>query len=392
MIWQREARLSRLVFLNSDGNEIGFQNPHWVEKEQEWPLLLNDRKHGLSSVVVHHPEKPQEKTIVVLGGREKRSIAFETVPLVYLWNAEKTSWREGPSMLEARAYLTSVVAGDHVYVIGGYDSDRKPLKTIERISVKDLLQTETSTDDKTWTPFHCCLSVPRARSNAVSVQDRYIVVAGGRIHQDPIGSVEIIDTHSPHLCLPFAGPHLNHPRYCFGMEVVQNRVYVVGGKCERRSVQESWVEYLDFYPPYLDTACHGVKSRECLSTSMSWTLHGDRNFQDLKSSVVVRVGSCLLFVDSHLVLDTKRNKSWKFGSPPSFSLDVSRAFVSMVALSKGVTGFETVVDTDFRCKRLGFKQLALVDKESLLFKRLFDCSGRQIQSLKNKALCLSTID
>ena len=397
MIWQREARLSGLVFLNSDGNEIGFQNPHWVEKEQEWPSLLNDRKHGHSSVVVHHPEKPQEETIVVLGGREKRSIAYETVPSVYLWNAENTSWREGPSMLKARAHLTAVVAGEHVYVIGGYNSDFKPLKTIDRIAIQDLLHSGTSTDNKKWKAFPCCLATPRVHANAVSVHDRYIVVAGGTIHSAPIGSVEIIDTHSPSSSVAFAGPNLNHPRHSFEMEVVQNRVYVVAGKHGHRSVQGSSVEYLDFDPHYVDAASHGVKSRAVLSTWMSWTVHGDRNLQDLKSSEgVVRVGSCLLFVDTHLVLDMKRNKSWKFGSTPTFRWDrcysSHSGIVRMVALSKGVTGFESYIDTRTLGKRLVFKQLELADKESLLFKRLLDCSGRQIQSLKHQALFMYTKD
>ena len=265
MIWQRDVRLSGLVFLNSNEYDIGLRRPTCVNQEQQWPSLLNDERYGYSSVLFHHPEKSQEPTIVVVGGREGRS----TVSSVHIWEDETQSWRDGPSMKKPRTYLTALVVGDHVYVIGGKNPHCKPLQTIDRIAIQDLLQPKTSTDDNddktAWKAFSCRLATPRVHASAVSVQDRYIVVAGGITYQDPIGSVEIIDTHSPYSSVAFPGPHLNHARHSFGMEVVQNRVYVVGGMCQGPTVQGHSVEYLDFDPACLDTA----KSKETLSSSMT---------------------------------------------------------------------------------------------------------------------------
>ena len=387
MSWlQEEARLSGLVFLNDNDNDIGLRRPS---------SPLEHKRTGCSLVTVRHPDKTQEPTIVVLGGREGRS----AVTCVDVWHVETKRWSKGPSMPEARTYLTSVVAGDHIYVIGGINSDGKPLKTIKRVSIQDLLEPRTSTDnedDKTWKPFPCCLGIPRVLAKAVSVQDWFIVVAGGITHQqDPIASVEIIDTHSPHSSVSFPGPDLNYARHSFGMEVVQNRVYVVGGECKGSTVLGHSVEYLDFDPPGLNTTY--VQSKETLSTStMTWIVHGDRNLGNITSSDVVRVGHCLLFADRFVeVLDTKRNISWKFeyqsdSWDPFSPCAMTRVFTN----SKGKIILDDSDDTDLhRHGCLWYKRLAFVDKESFLFQRLLDCSVPQIQSLQRQSISyMDTID
>ena len=389
--WQEQARLSGLVVLSN----INDDRERRAQEECEWPTMTNRGREDHSYVVVRHPENSQRETIVLLGGQE----GSNAVNSVILWNAENGNWCHGPSMIEARSYLAAVVCGDSIFAIGGENPIGKPLKSIERISIHELLQSWTLIDSaprtSAWQPFHCCLSTPRAYANAVSVQDRYIVVAGGisavvvdqasivRPERSPLASVDIIDAQLPNLRYCFAGPCLNHSRHSFEMEIVQNRIFVISGiSTGQRSLHGCSVEYLDFHPPCLDTTTRCVGSIVLPSTSMSWKVHEDPIISNLPCQAVVRVGFCLVLnvqsIDLLLVIDTKRNISWKFRGLASLDLYLP----CMVALASGIFRFG-FSRTMMRNGRNGFcpYRLGIVDKQSLLFKRLLDLSDFQIQSL-----------
>ena len=409
MDWQEQARLSGLVFLSPSINErTGLREPHCTSEREEMPSLLNDEVwFNYSCVLVRPPDNPRQGMILLLGGRQylssPRSGRREAVDSVLLWSGENGSWSRGPPMTQGRINLTVVVCGDNVYAIGGENARGNALNSIERISIKSLLTDHTTTTNNNrttsaWQTFHCCMSMPRAFANAVSIQDRYIVVAGGRSnavvgqnrsHRESrvLASVEIIDTHFPYLSMPYSGPSLNCPRYSFGMGVVQNRVFVVGGLCEqgRALLRGRSVEYLNFLPPCLDTTSDGVKSEELSSTMMSWKVHGDHTLRDVECQEVVRVGSCLLFVDrrdrggpffdrrpSLVVLDTRRDQSWIF--PCNFSCSSP-----MVALFDGIVS--VVFPSLITSRSMSWRRLGLVDKHTLLFKRMLELSHMQIQSL-----------
>ena len=297
-------------------------------------------------------------------------------------------------MIQGRIDSTVVVCGDSVYAIGGENSRGNALNSIERISIKSLLTDYTNANNNrattAWQTFRCCLSMPRAFANAVSVQDRYIVVAGGRSNavvgqnrydreRRVLDSVEIIDTHFPYLSMPFGGPLLNYPRYSFGMGVVQNRIFVVGGQCQYESGRYVYrghsVEYLDFLPPCLDTTSDPAESEALSSTMMSWQVHGDRRLRDIVCQEVVRVGSCLVF-ERGVVLDTRRDQIWNFRSPFSGSSQ-------MVALFDGIVSVELPghVPGHTNNRPILWKRLGLVDKHTLLFTRMLELSDMQIQSL-----------
>ena len=219
--WQEQARLSGLVFLRDDDNNINHERPQWKapEWQEEGRSMMNQHRYGYSYVVVRHAENSQRETIVVLGGSKGDS--HDAVNSVLLWNAENGNCCQGPSMIEARSSLTAVVCGDSIYALGGCNFIGKILSSIERITIQDLLYSWTmidriSTTTTAWQPFHCCLSKGRVDAQSVAVCNRYIVVAGGRSdtvdHQaSPTASVDIIDTHLPCLRCAFAGPRLNYP-------------------------------------------------------------------------------------------------------------------------------------------------------------------------------------
>ena len=235
MDWQEQVRLSGLVFLGKSTSDIyGIQEPHCTVEEQEMPsLLIGEERFGHSCVLrVRPPDNPLQEMILLLGGQRHLPDRQEALNSVFIWNGKNGNWSQGPSMIQARNDLTAVLCGDSVYAIGGENVSGNSFNSIERISIKSLLTDYTTTNNNknrttaAWQTFHCCMTMPRACANAVSVQDRYIVVAGGRSNavvgqsryhqQRPVlASVEIIDTHFP--TMPYDGPSLNYPRYSFGM-------------------------------------------------------------------------------------------------------------------------------------------------------------------------------
>ena len=158
------------------------------------------------------------------------------------------------------------------------------------------------------------------------------------------------------------------------MDIVQNRICVIGTSWYERSAYS--VEYLDFDPSCLDTTSHGMRSVELPSTFMSWKVHKDPT---VCGQGVVRVGSCLLLCPALtgylFVFDTQRKVSWKFpGTDPLVLYSPC-----MVALASGIVRFGNSRlngQDGVYCSRV-----RLVDKHSLVFKRLLDLSGLQIQSL-----------
>ena len=386
--WQEQARLSGLVLVRDDKDNIHNDHPQWRAPEwQESRDVINERKWRYSYLVVRHAENSQRKTIVVLGGVEGEE--DDTVNSVFLWNPENGNWCQGPSMIEARVDFTAVVCGNYLYAIGGNNSMDKPMDSIERVSIQELLHSWTLMDRSAsnttatlgWETFRCCLSKPRANTQAITVQDRYIVVAGGWSdvvdnRSSPVASVDIIDTHLPYLRFPFAGPRLNVPHSSFRMEIVQKRIFVISSA--PRGGRGGLVEYLDFDPSCLDTTSRGVRSVELPSTSMSWKVHEDPTISNLWGYAVVRVGSCLLLWPGrfgHLyVFDTKRDISWKLVATDSLGLHLP----SMVSLPGGIVRFNM---RQHGLSRLYCSRLGLVDKQSLLFQRLLDLSDLQIQSL-----------
>ena len=306
-----------------------------------------------------------EEIVVLLGGCAIPSC----VPLNsgVCFNVQSKKWQEGPCMHEKRACPASVLCNDAIYVIGGYNYTNgfNSLDTIERIQVDDLVHSSSASikDTSKWQKLQCRLSTPRYDCAAAVVHDRFIVVAGGRNRPSrltELSSVEILDTAaSGNPCTVISGPSLHHTRCEFGMAVVGQRIYVVGG----RSL--SSVEYLDF-DDMLENSRNCASS--VFSSSKSWTIHKKLHL-NISGEVhaVVQVGSCLVVAGrwkhrskrSVKVLDTVNNIVWELPKMIRYSWGCST-----VTLSSGIVAMNGCDSRD------AFETLSLVDKNSWQFARL----------------------
>ena len=267
---REQAKLSGLAFLGSSSSSQQQQSqPHWQTDPNQWPPLVGGWRYGHASVVVKAPYNPQhDKLVVVMGGHQVNDYATNTVILLPCWQTStRHEWKQGPNMTVPRRELAAVVCRDHVYVLGGISHGFVTWDTIERISIADLIMWATiitttttttalptdpnkfaaSKKTATWETLQCRLMEARYGCAATTVQDRYIVVVGGRQKSGGlVSSVEVLDTAAERV---FQGPPLTVRRLQLGLAVVGSRLYAVGGRRSLAPTNDSLlqsIEYWDF--------------------------------------------------------------------------------------------------------------------------------------------------
>ena len=345
---QEQAWKSGLVLLDETGE--------W--NETDWPPLEGDGWRSFhASVVLNHVDQDNTRghTLVLLGGYHQDGRVTNSVLLMNLEESNK-KWREGTPMNRTRVGHAAVVCNGDVYVMGGDNGE--DLDCMERIDVHDLLQssfTPTKTHESHWTTLNCRLSTGRCRCCAVALNDRYIVVMGGRNWRQHFASVEIIDTRN-HTVI--AGPSLNNPRNVCASAVIGHRIFVVGGCRTNTSV-----EYLEFTKPSDNEERNDDSLSTVISFSSAWRIHSDLVLSEPRIvCAAVAVGSCMVvagaFGRTELVLDTHRNRVWNL---PKFR--DRRRPDNMVALADQIVGIVGGEITDSRT-------LPLMDKTTWCFRKL----------------------
>ena len=380
---REQALLSGLVFTDRAGSQ-GDEEPQW--QETKWPPFPPSRFLNHAPLIVNHPSAPSEQTVVVFGllwsGMTSETLTF-TSSIVF-WNTDngEKAWRQGPTTNQLRVHTAAVVCNGALYTIGGTTciscNDSSLLDTIERIPVKDFLSLSStgSKDEKQWRTLECRLTSPRYACAAAVVRDRFIIVAGGN-NKFPVATVDILDTSSERV---LSGPPLNVAQYDFGMAVVGQTVYVVGGKGRYLKSLTS-VEYLQLD----DWLKEGPQSGQSLSpVTNSWKVHKDLVLGHPRSDhAVVVLGSCLVVVGGDKgqesdevcmveVLDTQRNRVWNLDTQRNrvWNLPERTRSCRAVAVSTGIaTMARSNVVRDWVCT------LPLVDKNSACFARLLAFGG-----------------
>ena len=346
---QDQALKSGLVFGGCDDH----QEPQW--QSSNWPRLLGGWRWGHSSVVVKHPDRNDEEIVVVIGGAKAQSEVSNSVLLLNV-NETAKKWREGPRLNEKRDCSASVFCNGTLFAIGGHGDNNDDLDTVEAIQVGDLLLAQTA-DSTTngWKTLDCRLSAKRAGCAAAAVNDRFIVVVGGG--SSSLSSVDIIDTASESQYAVVSGPPLNKDRYYFGVAVIGQRIYVVGGHPAKNALP---VEYLEFE----DCSNHAdVTVTSVFPSTKSWKIQEDLALDaDRFQHCVVKVGSCLVVaggltrdnegLSSVEVMDTEQHVMWKLPS-----MTTKRNYGNMVAISNGILAISGKEKDSCEC-------LALTEKKT----------------------------
>ena len=287
--------------------EITTSSPLQWNSTNQWSPLGGRQREGQACVVVSSNDEndaPGAQTIVVVGGRTGR-YATNATNSVIIWDPSIQNWRDGPNLNDRRWALVAVVCRDKVYAIGGSDENRA-LDTMESIQVSSLMDNNSE-----WTRLQCRMSSPRHGCAAVVVHNRYVVILGGRSGIPGFSSVDILDTAPPQNNnnngepTIVAGPSMILQRCGFGAAVMDNCIFVVGGRVDQTSVESLAL-------PNSSESFTFPNSTWRLERRL--TLSAGRRFH-----AVAKVGLCLIVAGGHNsrdnlmveVLDVRRGIVWR---------------------------------------------------------------------------------
>ena len=262
--WIDQAHMSGLAI---EPTKNAPPNAKWTTQSQ--CSMKHGSRDGHASVVL------KDCTVVVMGGL---LIGGKTTTVILLCPLSQT-WRDGPRLTRSRQDMTAIVCNEYVYAIGGVGQS-----TIERIHVDALMTTTALATTTTrlshnnnnnnnnennnenqyeWEVLNARLSSPREGCAVVAIHNRFLVVLGGHHCGQDLSSVDIVDT------MPFtttttktmngiqpssppratyvtitAGPAMNSPRRWLGAAVLDNQIWIVGGRNGRMA--DNTVESIPF--------------------------------------------------------------------------------------------------------------------------------------------------
>ena len=198
------------------------REPHWVNL----PSMLFKRSRFGSAI---HNNK-----LYVFGGVSGSGRLGAKTKKAEMFDPQTNSWVELPDMHCARSEFSCSVAGEDIYVIGGYKKKQNTASCDGEIF---------NTNTKTWSALPP-MRYPKAKHSSVTVGDMIYVFGGHRVN----GHTEAYDTVS---CKWIVKSKMKVRRYECASAVVSNKIFAIGGKRDFQSGTNREEEHQ--YHRYLET-------------------------------------------------------------------------------------------------------------------------------------------
>ena len=175
------------------------------------------------------------KLLIVIGGESDAETSLKKVEILDMTNPN-AAWTTANDLPETVCSSSGTVAGDYIYVLGGWSKRNNPSSAVFRCSIAALVESTRSNAVNVWeklpdlpveeatcTTFHNTLIVVGGRANSVAVHDI-------RTYNSTSKRWEVIG-------------YLQHPRYiCFAIGLSEKLV-VIGGKKDTQA-KENTIEIL----------------------------------------------------------------------------------------------------------------------------------------------------
>lgn len=160
-----------------------------------------------------------------------------------IYNDETNTWSFGPSLNAGRWNLGAVQRCTEIYAIGGYDFTGSGNSSF--ISAVDTVEVYSTTTG-VWS-FTTSLPQTRAAFGAVLLNNEIWVIGGTSqfltgTAQAPLISSDIFNVET---ATWRSGPDLNQPRVGFGAAVIDNKIFIAGG----RTLNGPLISQIEYYDP-----------------------------------------------------------------------------------------------------------------------------------------------
>ncbi|XP_031558061.1 kelch-like protein 20 [Actinia tenebrosa] len=194
-----------------------------------------DPRSNTWSTVAHLPERAITSAgvcldckIFIIGGKN----GFETVSWVYCFDPSNNQVQRAASLTFPRKALCAVALEGEIYAIGGCTYDNDSLNVVEKMNPND------GNEWKQISP----LREHRKYASAEVLANKKILVVGGYQDTNPtaLDSCEVYSTETKEWQMVCS---LVMPRAASAMACIDNQLYIVGGRTDRRSTDT--IEYYD---------------------------------------------------------------------------------------------------------------------------------------------------
>ena len=182
------------------------------------------------------------ENVFILGGERMRNSFYQAVSTVSIYNLRTKTWREGPSMQEARQRFGACVSSENkIYVIGGLDADGGDLSSVEMLKCND--------EGKSLGQWQLLPPMSTARCDfEAAVVDDKVYAIGGYSDDDYYfyyneGKLDRVEVFDPKLNVWKKCKSMSEARSGHTVCTYNGEIYVFGanGKCEKYNpVTDSW--------------------------------------------------------------------------------------------------------------------------------------------------------
>ncbi len=177
---------------------------------------------------VHHATALQDGRVLFTGGCTLPGCeGFDQGRTTEVFDPERGSFEQGPTMVEPRASGTATLLDDgRVLLTGGYPGEGQgPTSTAEIYNPATNSFTPTSS-----------MATPRANQTATLLPDGRVLIAGGQESDAALDTTELFDPETEEFS---AGPELSQSRAGHAAVVVGERVLLVGGTQSEGALQST---------------------------------------------------------------------------------------------------------------------------------------------------------
>ena len=176
------------------------------------------------------------KLLIVIGGESDAETSLKKVEILDMTNPN-AAWTTANDLPETVCSSSGTVAGDYIYVLGGWSKRNNPSSAVFRCSIAALV--ESTTQPNAINVWEKLPDLPVEEAMCTTFLDKLLVV-GGRAN-----SVAVCDirTYDPVIKLWEVIGYLQCPRYiCFAIGL-SDKLIVIGGKKDTQA-KENTIEIL----------------------------------------------------------------------------------------------------------------------------------------------------
>ncbi|MDH5547311.1 MAG: Ig-like domain-containing protein [Gammaproteobacteria bacterium] len=232
-LYESASTENKLVVFARYGSSTGFEDhiDIYDSKKNSWSTGPRNLTSRVFMATTSHNNK-----IYAIGG--KTSNGNDAKDTVEIYDSESNSWHFAEPLPAERKFAAACTLDGKIYVTGGRDSNNIVHASVFRFNPIDNSWAELSP-----------MKLPRFNHRCVALQGRIYVVGGEALISNQVNLSASMELYEPLGDFWQTGASLRIPRTGFSMEMINNNLYVFGGRV-KTSGNDAFTDTIAVYSPY----------------------------------------------------------------------------------------------------------------------------------------------